>query len=153
MQYSFVVYNLTMGKGIDTMIYKVKINSTFEEVDSAADQIIENLVNRSYLKDGHSAFLVNFALRELLTNAVEHGNKMVKEKEVVCVVSCTSSELKIDIYDEGQGFVLKKLNSFETYEEILSSRGRGIPAIKKMGFDVRVDKNHVIARFSLAANN
>jgi anti-sigma regulatory factor (Ser/Thr protein kinase) len=141
--------SLTKGKGKDTMIYKIKINSTFEEVDSAADQVIEYLVNRNYLNDGHSTFLVNFALRELLTNAVEHGNKMVREKEVTCLVSCSSSELKIDIFDEGEGFILKRYKSFESYEEILSSRGRGIPAIKRMGFDINIDRNHVAAMLSL----
>jgi serine/threonine-protein kinase RsbW len=128
--------------------YTVKINSTYEEVDNAVDEIIDFLQNNCNLKDEHLVFTINFTLRELLINAVEHGNKMVKEKEVLCVVSYTDNGISIDVYDEGNGFKLESRMSEIAKEDILRLRGRGIYIITKMGFVLNVETGHVKANMN-----
>lgn len=56
-----------------------------------------------------AAFAVNFALRELLINAIEHGNRNIKEKKVTCIVNYTKSYIIIEVIDEGKGFDLHAL--------------------------------------------
>ncbi len=130
--------------------YTVQINSTYEEVDAVVDEILDYLQSNCRLENEHLVFIINFTLRELLINAVEHGNKLIKEKRVMCVVSFTDNDICIDVFDEGNGFKLKKRMSEIAKEDMLRLRGRGIYIITKMGFDLRVEDNHVTAKMNFS---
>ncbi len=130
-------------------VYTVQINSTYEEVDNAVDDMVNYIQNNWQINDQHIIFTINFALRELLINAVEHGNKMIEEKKVTCKVNYSDNYMCIDVFDEGEGFKLEKRMLEIEKEDVLRLRGRGIHIMAKMGFNISVDNNHVSARISI----
>lgn len=129
--------------------YTVQINSTYKEVDNAVDDIVNHIQKNWDINNGHVVFTINFALRELLMNAVEHGNKMIAEKRITCEISYSDSCICIDVSDEGDGFKLEKRMLEIEKEDVLRLRGRGIHIMAKMGFDIYVENNHVKARISI----
>lgn len=128
--------------------FKIDISSTFEDVDIAVDRILNFLKYRCSINDECFIFKTNFILRELMINAVEHGNKMDMNKRVSCIVTYSEAELKIDVSDEGEGFIYKSEFTDMYGEDVISHRGRGIFTILKMGADVKFVKNHVYAKLN-----
>lgn len=59
----------------------------------------------AWQRGAHSTMGLALALRELLTNAVEHGNHCDPTRFVYCRVSTdVGGVLRIDVEDEGEGF-------------------------------------------------
>lgn len=68
-------------------------------------------------------------LRELLINAVEHGNKNIPEKQIQCSVARIKDSLfRIVVKDEGDGFNYKQLKIAQPDSNQI--RKRGYPLIK-----------------------
>ncbi len=129
--------------------YTVQIKSTYKEVDAAVDDIVSYIEDNWNIKDEHVVFTINFALRELLMNAVEHGNRMIEEKKIICEIGYKDKYVCIDVSDEGDGFKLEKRMLEIEKEDVLRLRGRGIHIMAKMGFDICVKDNHVMAKISI----
>jgi len=71
-------------------------------------------------------FEFNLVLRELLTNAVKHGNKLDKTKDIIFAVFLNIDEGRIGfaVKDEGEGFDFKgHLHSIEKDELRINERG------------------------------
>lgn len=131
---------------------KFEIYSTYEDVNFAVNHIIEFFEANSCIKNDSVRFMINFVLRELLINAVEHGNKLVREKKVTCFASYSDNEIYINISDEGKGFALDKLDNCSK-KNTLRKRRRGLFTIKDMGLSVDVEKNHVKVKLNLEKMN
>ena len=59
-----------------------------------------------------SPFSPSVVLREMLTNAIKHGNKQVPERMVtVKIESLKKMRFKISVHDEGDGFNYRALSS------------------------------------------
>lgn len=131
------------------LLYEIEINSTFEYVDMAVSFAAERISAVKILSEYPFLFICISALRELLSNAIEHGNKLVVEKKVLCKITYSSSQIRIDVRDEGKGFSLKKAFYGTPQEDILSERGRGLSIISKLGFKLQVKGNLVTARLNI----
>ena len=66
------------------------------------------------------------ALIEACSNAIEHGNKLSKEKSVRVVVNLNGRRISASIQDEGDGFKYNEYLNSEAPPDPLSERGRGI---------------------------
>jgi len=79
--------------------------------------------------------LLCIGFQEIVTNAIEHGNKMDFAKEVEIKIKVTHKYIELIISDEGEGFAWhEKLNSdlnIEDYAEQVQERGRGIKIANK----------------------
>ncbi|MGE5417281.1 MAG: ATP-binding protein [Acidobacteriota bacterium] len=125
------------------MEIQVEIQSSFDCVDDAIQIITAAMQNGSPLTDQRTLFSIRFALRELLNNAVEHGNALQIQKMVRCTVSYIDGLLTIDITDEGSGFRME--NTVTESIPVDSERNRGIRTLELMGFKIAVRDNHVQA--------
>ncbi len=66
------------------------------------------------------------AVREAVTNAVVHGNKLDDAKKVELRLRNTLEGFEISVHDQGSGFNPNEVPDPTTDENILKTSGRGI---------------------------
>ncbi len=78
-------------------------------------------------------------IRELLINAIEHGNKNDYGKQVVCSVEKISdSRFKIEINDEGNGFDMANMD-MSIPDDPEAKRSRGLPLINAYSDELKFE--------------
>jgi serine/threonine-protein kinase RsbW len=103
---------------------ELKFPSHIGAVADAAAAVSEFL-NR--LRIGEDvAFGVDLAVREAVTNAVIHGNKLDEAKVVEVRLSNTPEALEISVHDQGSGFNPNNVPDPTKDENLLKDSGRGI---------------------------
>jgi serine/threonine-protein kinase RsbW len=65
-------------------------------------------------------------VREVVANAIIHGNRLDEQKKVVVTVMRTSELFKVSVWDQGRGFDVKCLSDPRSPEVLLRESGRGI---------------------------
>lgn len=103
---------------------ELKYPSRLETVGEAAAAVSEFLNRLGIAED--VAFGVDMAVREAVTNAVLHGNKLDEEKIVELKLSGTSDGFEIAVHDQGAGFNPEDVPDPTKEENILKTSGRGI---------------------------
>ena len=98
--------------------------SQIETVEEAAAAIAEFMRRQSMSEE--VAFAVDMAVREAVTNAVLHGNKLDKSKSVEIKLKNGPEGFEISIHDEGQGFDPNGVPDPTQEENLLRTSGRGI---------------------------
>jgi len=73
-----------------------------------------------------TAFGIETAVREAVTNAVVHGNKEDEGKTVEVIFNCLEHRVEIEVKDQGEGFDPNGIPDPTTAENILKTSGRGI---------------------------
>lgn len=132
--------------------YISQIHSSFENTDIEIIKIKE-WINNAQKLDPNRFFLLEFILRELINNAMEHGNQMKYEKLVRICVNLNSNFIEIEICDEGEGFELEQvINSCKNADQ-LRTRNRGLCMILELGWRLNVDKGQVSCKGSLCTLN
>ena len=69
---------------------------------------------------------MSVAIRESVTNAVRHGNKLDSEKRVLICFEVKEGELRVSVEDEGEGFEPGEIPDPLAEENLLRASGRGI---------------------------
>lgn len=124
-------------------IYKGIINSSFKDVHLAVLDIIELLRTKCEIADRELLFNINFMLREVMNNAVEHGNKYDENKKVYCDVLYEDNVLIFEVADEGEGIDIEA-NPFNANKDyVLRERNRGIKVIMDLNFKISIDGNKI----------
>ena len=103
---------------------ELRLPSCVEAVDEAASAVA-GLVRRSGISE-EVAFGIDMAVREAITNAVVHGNKLDETKVVEIDVRSSPDSLEISVHDQGQGFNPETVSDPTKEENILKTSGRGI---------------------------
>jgi len=103
---------------------ELRFPSRIEAVDEAAAAVAE-FMNRLGI-DEDIAFGVDMAVREAVTNAVVHGNKLDDAKEVALRLRNTPEVFEISVHDQGSGFNPNEVPDPTRDENILKTSGRGI---------------------------
>ncbi len=98
--------------------------SQIETVGEAAAAIAEFMRRQGMSED--VAFGVDMAVREAVTNAVLHGNKLDKNKSVDIKLKNGPEGFEITIHDEGRGFNPGEVPDPTKEENLLRTSGRGI---------------------------
>ena len=98
--------------------------SRIEAVGEAAAAISEFLTRHGISED--IAFGVDMAVREAVTNAVVHGNKLDPGKLVEIKLRNTPKVFEINVRDQGNGFHPNDVPDPTKDENILRTSGRGI---------------------------
>ena len=83
-----------------------------------------------------TAFGVDIAIREAVTNAVVHANKKDEAKEVAVSFSCAAGALEIEVTDQGYGFDPASVPDPTDPANIMKTSGRGIFLIRNFMDDV-----------------
>lgn len=122
------------------ILYDQKIKSTFSFAAAAVDEITALLKETLHLEKA-VIFRISFMLRELINNAVEHGNQFDEEKEVHVQVIQNDKRMSFGVQDEGPGFEIDVIEQIP--DQHLRVRNRGIILIREFGFDIEVS-NRVV---------
>ncbi len=121
------------------LIYEQYLPSTFQDVDQVVEDILKSIKHKFQFMSDRYLFNINFMLREILNNAVEHGNHFDPNKKVFCKVSYDVPLLVFIIKDEGKGINILDIPT-ETHDPktLLRERNRGHKTIIDMDFDILV---------------
>ena len=132
-------------KGGFILKYCAEFESSFEQAEYHAKTVRRILTESNINISQERFFIIDYAIRELLNNAVEHGNQMNIDRKVKFSLSFNNENFEIDVYDQGNGFDLKHVISNLENFDILQYRNRGLSSILLAGFKVQVDEGHVHA--------
>lgn len=120
----------------DKSVIKFELSSEMTNVDRVVKSA-RDFVNQMGI-DRFSEFKV--VLRELLINAIEHGNQSNAEKKVICTIKHLDDQMfSIQVKDKGVGFDYKSLDS-NMPEDPNQIRNRGFPLIFAFADSVNFNK-------------
>ena len=103
---------------------ELKFPSRIEAVGEAAAAVSEFMNRLGIAED--VAFGVDMAVREAVTNAVVHGNKLDNAKVVELKLRNTPAAFEITVRDQGTGFNPNDVPDPTKDENVLRTSGRGI---------------------------
>jgi anti-anti-sigma factor len=92
--------------------------------------------------------IIEFALREIMNNAVEHGNKMDINKNIEYEINISEDSIIFGVSDEGDGFNLNETIKSIKQEKIDRKRRRGLILLIGIGFKICVNKGNVCAKLN-----
>ena len=103
---------------------ELRFASRIEAVAEAAAAVSEFL-NRVGISED-AAFGIDMAVREAVTNAVLHGNKLDSAKFAEIDLKKSPESLEINVRDQGKGFNPNEVADPTKDENIFKTSGRGI---------------------------
>lgn len=98
--------------------------SEIEAIDGA-EAAIRAYAAAAGFDEGDQYFL-GLAAREVLVNAIRHGNRFSPAKQVLLELCAANGELTIEVCDEGDGFELAALPDPLAPENLEKRSGRGV---------------------------
>jgi len=113
---------------------KIQIPSLAENI-RIIESFIDNAKERFHLDDDIYGNIM-IAVTESVNNAIRHGNKSNKDKNVSISLTLNDSVLKFVIEDEGEGFDYNNLPDPTAPENIDKPSGRGIFLMKHLSDEV-----------------
>ena len=105
-------------------LIKIQIPSLPENI-RIVESFIDNAKDKYYLNDDIYGNIM-IAVTESVNNAIVHGNKCDKNKNVFLSLELLENEVKFTIQDEGAGFDVESLPDPTAPENLDKPGGRGI---------------------------
>ncbi len=124
--------------------YSDQFQSTFDEVEKHVEKIKHLLFNEKIQPNEKILFFIEYAIRELFNNAVEHGNKFVKQKLVHYSFNYSKDAFSIKVKDEGESISFKSDKNI-IQEDILRDRKRGFESLLDLGVKIEIEEDGVQA--------
>jgi len=103
---------------------EVMITSALDNLDLI--QTLSDCVTNFMKFDEDSSHGIGMSVREAVTNAIQHGNRLNLEKKVEVCYKMASERLTIIVRDQGCGFQADKIPNPLEGDNILKPSGRGI---------------------------
>lgn len=113
---------------------KITIPSLMENI-RIVESFIDNSKDRFHINDDIYGNIM-VAVTESVNNAIRHGNKFDKDKNVHLRLSVEPSSIQFEIEDEGAGFDYANLPDPTAPENIENPGGRGIFLIHALADEV-----------------
>ncbi|WP_161889599.1 ATP-binding protein [Pontibacter russatus] len=118
---------------------KIQIPSLIENI-----RVIESFIDNSkdefeFEDDIYGNIMV--AVTESVNNAIRHGNKFDKDKNVYLTLQVEDNKLLFEVEDEGPGFDYENLPDPTAPENLESPGGRGIFLMRNLCDEVSFDNN------------
>lgn len=124
-------------------LFNGKISSNYRDVHLVVLDVVELLKLKCDVTDKNLLFTINFVLREVLNNAVEHGNRFDETKKINITVDYAPPKIVFIVQDEGDGFSMDEDHVSQDVNYVLRERNRGMQLIRDMNFDVDVEHTQV----------
>ncbi|HOU96064.1 MAG TPA: ATP-binding protein [Bacteroidales bacterium] len=121
------------------MIKELSIKSEINNLRKVEKIIDEISAKAGINKTNYGKILVS--TMEAVNNAVAHGNKYDKEKEVKITIDYRRQNLKVTVEDEGKGFNYSNLPDPTAPENIEKLTGRGVFLMRKLADDVTFNES------------
>ena len=112
--------------------------STLESVDQAEVEILKAAAEAGFDEDEQSR--IGMAVRECMVNAVVHGNRYNRNKQVRVSVAKGNDAFTIRITDQGEGFEPDEVPDPLHDNNLLRHSGRGLFLMSAFMDDVKVRK-------------
>jgi serine/threonine-protein kinase RsbW len=103
---------------------EVMITSALDNLDLI--QTLTDSVTAFMKFDEDSAHWISMAVREAVTNAIQHGNKLDIAKKVEVNYGLAPNRLTVSVRDQGRGFHLDEIPDPLEAGNLLKPSGRGI---------------------------
>jgi serine/threonine-protein kinase RsbW len=117
------------------MVIEEIIKSDLKLVPSISKNIFETLHKQGIDKD--ILFNVRLAFEEALTNAIRHGNRNDKAKEISVKIEVSANKIEIEIKDQGQGFDYHNTPLPTEKQNLEKLSGRGVFLIRRLMDEVK----------------
>ena len=117
---------------------KLIINSDLIEIKNELEHLLEEI--KTFIKKKDLLFEIKLILNELVINSAIHGNELDKKKKVRLDLEIDNKAMKLEIKDEGNGFIYDK-NVYNPLE--LTSSGRGLVIVDGLSDEFFIDNNKV----------
>lgn len=114
---------------------KITIPSLMENI-RIVESFIDNSKDRFHIDDDIYGNIM-VAVTESVNNAIRHGNKFDKDKNVHLTLSVEPATLRFEVEDEGTGFDYDNLPDPTSPENLENPGGRGIFLIRALADEVR----------------
>ena len=102
----------------------VIISSALDNLDLI--QTLTDCITAFMSFDEDSAHWIGMSVRESVTNAIQHGNKLDLSKKVDICYEVSPDRLSISVKDQGNGFCADEIPNPLAAENLLKPSGRGI---------------------------
>ena len=118
---------------------KIQIPSLVENI-RVVESFIDNSKDTFHIEDDIYGNIM-VAVTEAVNNAIRHGNKFDKDKNVFLSLSVDQNLVKFEIEDEGTGFDYTNLIDPTAPENLENPGGRGIFLIRHLADEVEFRKD------------
>jgi serine/threonine-protein kinase RsbW len=112
--------------------------STLESVDHAEEEILRAAGEAGFDEDEQHR--IGMAVRECMVNAVVHGNRYNRNKQVRVRAHAGDGRFTIQITDQGEGFEVQEVPDPLDESNLLRHSGRGLFLMGAFMDDVKVRK-------------
>ncbi len=113
------------------------INSNYKFIDIGHD-VVKYVCNLIGFDEDTTHWII-LAVREGISNAIKHGNKLDENKKVKIRLVYENKELHVSIEDQGEGFNPESVDNPLLPDNLLKSTGRGIFYIKNFMDEVKYE--------------
>lgn len=103
---------------------KFFISSKIELIDKAVQEALKYAEQFGLPED--SMFGIDMAVREVVANAVKHGNKLDESKQVELTFENKDEGFQVTVRDFGEGFHVEDVPDPTNPENLMKPNGRGI---------------------------
>ena len=118
---------------------KLILPSSIEKVEDAA-YFAEKAAKDMKFSEGDIDDIA-IALTEAVSNAMSHGNKNIKSKNVTIIIDQKAGYMEISVTDEGGGFNPENVDDPLLPENLLKESGRGIFILNSLMDSVEFSTN------------
>lgn len=113
----------------ETEIFPDGVEMVFSSDMDSVDMAVAVFKRRFSARFSGMMFKAALVLREMLTNAVAHGNCLQPDRMVSCWIEPVGDDcLRVVVKDEGKGFCREGM-TFELPEDPLTDRNRGLALV------------------------
>ncbi|HXE75553.1 MAG TPA: ATP-binding protein [Candidatus Xenobia bacterium] len=118
---------------------QVTLESRIESVD-LGEELARGMAGAAGL-DEDEQYKLSMAVREVLINALEHGNRGDASKAIGLGFSLSGDRLVVEVRDQGKGFDLTCVPDPRQDENLLRTSGRGLFLVRCFVDDLQVRSN------------
>ena len=118
---------------------KIQIPSIIENI-RIVESFIDNSKDKFQIEDDIYGNIM-VAVTESVNNAIRHGNKFDKDKNVYLSLKVAEDHLKFEVEDEGSGFDTESLPDPTAVENLENPGGRGIFLMRNLCDEVKFTNN------------
>ena len=130
---------------------KIQIPSLIENI-RVVESFIDNSKEKFNIEDDIYGNIM-VAVTESVNNAIRHGNKFDKDKNVLLSLFVEPDRIKFEIEDEGNGFNYEALSDPTAPENLENPGGRGIFLMKNLSDEVAFQNEGRKVQLTFFINN
>lgn len=130
---------------------KIQIPSIIENI-RIVESFIDNSKDKFQIEDDIYGNIM-VAVTESVNNAIRHGNKFDKDKNVYLSLLVADDHLKFEVEDEGNGFDSESLPDPTAVENLENPGGRGIFLMRNLCDEVKFTNNGRSVELTFFLNN